>query len=578
MREYEKEQKKKQETKKKKEEKRHARTVHKAKKHSDVYSGTLRTVGAQDVNLNMISNDDSSSIQISSYEDDSDRLSSSLNEYSPRKFPGSQLNFNQIHNLHKQKEKVKKRKIEQKQKKLRVEQELKEKEEAKLKAHQDEIMAEKMKLVQEREKQKEAHKQGLKKYEIYAIEFDWLFDDNHGRNFLVDLTKAQSLDVFSIDLIHQIIIFLWSFYRKRILLQIALPFLLYFFTFLTYATFIQNQAEQRGRDGAWYYINTICITIIFLMIIYNVYFELRKIWFYKIGYFTAYWNAVSFLSLLLNSWVMIADLNEYDQDLIRPFLAVAVLIMYVRLLYFGRMFFSTAWMVRMINSVISDSRYFLILFALSIIAFANSLAIISRNGAPPVTGGNYFDGIVYTYKAGLGEFDLDNFKANKDETILYFLWIAATFLILIVFLNLLIAIISDIFDKVHENISKNLLKELVFFMVESEFLINRKSIFKKCKYIILVNKEKGNTGEFDADSKLTVIRHAVDKQVQKHKNEVDKIQSRFSQNIHENITGRVEALESSSSKHLNLLEDKIEETEMLHGQLQSILEALNQIE
>lgn len=84
---------------------------------------------------------------------------------------------------------------------------------------------------------------------------------------------------------------------------------------------------------------------------------------------------------------------------------------------------------------------------------------------------------------------------------------------MIVLLNALIAIISDIFDKVYESMDSNLMKELVILMVESELLISRKGLFKKKKYVILMSRETGETGQVDVDSKLGVVRHHMAKQV-----------------------------------------------------------------
>ena len=178
----------------------------------------------------------------------------------------------------------------------------------------------------------------------------------------------------------------------------------------------------------------------------------------------------------------------------------------------------------------------------------------------------------------MGEFDLENFETNRDEALFYILWVLSTFLILIVFLNLLIAIISDIFDKVHENINNNLMKELVYFMVESEVLINRKALFKKQKYIIIVARERGETGEFDAESKLSVIKHNMDRQVNNQKNELDRIRKGLERGIKEKIQMRADTIETSANKHIAQLSDRVEETETLHNKYRVLFETLLRIE
>lgn len=194
----------------------------------------------------------------------------------------------------------------------------------------------------------------------------------------------------------------------------------------------------------------------------------------------------------------------------------------------------------------------------------------------------------------MGEFDLENFSNNSDHVLVYILWLANTFLILVVFLNLLIAIISDIFDKVHENIKTNLVKELVYFMVESEVLINRKKLFKKQKYMIIVARVKGETADFSADSKMEIIKHNMNLQVQLQKAELDQIQHNLESELKERIYMRSNAIEGSACKQLgkysfkitqdtnsmntDMLADRIEETETLHNKYKVLFDTLQRLE
>ena len=88
---------------------------------------------------------------------------------------------------------------------------------------------------------------------------------------------------------------------------------------------------------------------------------------------------------------------------------------------------------------------------------------------------------------------------------------------------MLIALVNDIFDKIHENINNNLLKEFVVLMVESELLISRAKLFENKKYIIVVSKEKGNESAVDADSKLGVIKSNMDKKITEQGEVLDKV-------------------------------------------------------
>jgi len=151
----------------------------------------------------------------------------------------------------------------------------------------------------------------------------------------------------------------------------------------------------------------------------------------------------------------------------------------------------------------------------------------------------------------LGEFNLENFDQNRDSFILYVMWVISTFLILVVFLNLLIAIISDIFDKIHENIQNNLIKELVYFMVESEVLINRRKLFKKHKYIIIVSRERGKSTPVDAETRLQIIKNSMENQVSIQNNHLNEIYKRLEKDCREKIQNKAETLDISVTKKMN---------------------------
>lgn len=88
--------------------------------------------------------------------------------------------------------------------------------------------------------------------------------------------------------------------------------------------------------------------------------------------------------------------------------------MWLKLCYFGRMSFRTAWLVRMIMAVTTGMTYFILIFAISIFGFANSFLILSRmrdggivteddNGNKAIESyvlpeGGYWDAIKFSYR------------------------------------------------------------------------------------------------------------------------------------------------------------------------------------
>lgn len=166
-------------------------------------------------------------------------------------------------------------------------------------------------------------------------------------------------------------------------------------------------------------------------------------------------------------------------------MATTVLLMWLKLFYFGRIFFVTAAMIRMVIEITYDMRIFLVIFILTVAGFAHCFFLIARNYDKDdlFTGNTLWRAFIYSYRQILGDFDTEAY-VDTDKYYLYFIWILSTLIALIIFLNLLIAIMGDTFDRVQETTENNMLKELANIMVENEMLVNRKRLFGKAKYII----------------------------------------------------------------------------------------------
>ena len=93
-------------------------------------------------------------------------------------------------------------------------------------------------LKKNQKKQKEAGEFGLTRWNVQAVEFDWIFDDRYGRKFLVSLANTKDIDIFSVPIIKNIIMFMWRFYRIAIVTSVMIPFIFYFIVYIIYATLI----------------------------------------------------------------------------------------------------------------------------------------------------------------------------------------------------------------------------------------------------------------------------------------------------------------------------------------------------
>jgi hypothetical protein len=245
-----------------------------------------------------------------------------------------------------------------------------------------------------------------------------------------------------------------------------------------------------------------------------------------------------------------------------PLYAWAVLIMWMKLFYFGRIFLSTAAMIRMVIEITYDMKYFLMILLLAIAGFGNCFMILARNydKQEMFTGNNYWRSFLYAYNQALGNFDTEAY-AEKDEYYLYFIWFLNTMIALIIFLNMLIAIMGDTFDRVQETSENNMLKELASIMVENEMLINRAAIFKDAKYIIVIQEERAEESAISWEGRLQTLKKYMDKSVYEQNKLLKSLQESIGDKIKEKAEKRAKELEMSANKYFGVIFEKADKIE-----------------
>jgi hypothetical protein len=125
----------------------------------------------------------------------------------------------------------------------------------------------------------------------------------------------------------------------------------------------------------------------------------------------------------------------------------------LRLMYFLRIFPSTAPIVRIVIDVTYDIRYYLMVLFICIFGIMSSLYSISCSspkGNEIATG--LFSYFIYSYKLALGDFSTDKFEYHPNKYLIWFIFIFGTLFLLIILLNLLISIMGEALSLVLANI------------------------------------------------------------------------------------------------------------------------------
>lgn len=181
-----------------------------------------------------------------------------------------------------------------------------------------------------------------------------------------------------------------------------------------------------------------------------------------LAYFTSVWNYLDVITptiILTIIFTNVCDFITLTANAQRILQAIGVFFMWLKLLYFFRIFRSYGYLIRLIVVVIEDMIIFLNVFLFTIIMFSDTLLTIAAGNE-----GRYYDdgsavepfvtstigSIIYTYRITLGDFDVDEFGVCLTFMV-YTLFLACTVFNTIMMLNLLIAIISESFTNVKEN-------------------------------------------------------------------------------------------------------------------------------
>jgi hypothetical protein len=114
----------------------------------------------------------------------------------------------------------------------------------------------------------------------------------------------------------------------------------------------------------------------FVFILYFLVIWIRQCSIRGLAYFKSIWGCLETLSLVFNIVIVFLVLFNHDIKVIRTLTAYAVFLMWLKIPYFMRIIDSTAPFIRMISEIIKDSRDFMLVFLLVIVAFGNSFYLL----------------------------------------------------------------------------------------------------------------------------------------------------------------------------------------------------------
>ena len=189
--------------------------------------------------------------------------------------------------------------------------------------------------------------------------------------------------------------------------------------------------------------------------------------------------------------------------------SVAIFLMWIKLFYWMRLFKSFSAFIVMIAEIIKDIKVFLVMLIISLCAFANIIYALNLNrldsGLAPVYDSlvNFapVDATIHAYLLGLGDFNKDNYS-EEDATVTWIMFILATFIVQLIFMNLLIAIMGESFARITNIMQQSTLKDICKIMDDHIWLLKIDEIFSDKRYILWLTLDTSTNSVSSVERKI----------------------------------------------------------------------------
>ena len=139
----------------------------------------------------------------------------------------------------------------------------------------------------------------------------------------------------------------------------------------------------------------------------------------------------------------------------------ALIVMWMKMFYWMRILKPFAAFIKMITALVKRISVFSAMLIMVLFAFANCLTVLelnrhSHDGTIAIeykpifddyTKFHFFDAMIHSYLTGLGDFNKDNYS-EKDALTVWVFFLVATFIVQLVFMNLVIAMMGDAYSEI----------------------------------------------------------------------------------------------------------------------------------
>lgn len=334
----------------------------------------------------------------------------------------------------------------------------------------------KFRLEQDQEDENEINQT---KMNIEALDFDWVFVGNNAANLLEILAQCDNPAALTKKSLKTFIDLMWKNYQPVIIKRIFFPYCFYLvilsylsgFVSPDFIAMFDTPLKDQDEDFVYWFHIRLTKAYVFtslatcLMICFGS-LEMSSMVSDGFSYLGDFWNVNDAVSLSFNSSFIICTTIDFiferpiiSLDIINTIGGFACFFMWIKVFYWMRLFEALAYYVKLIVQTLIDSGNFMLMVFIIISAFANFFYVINLNQIlhqqgeyyDSYTGVREVDVVISVYMLGaLGDFDSTIYRVGYCKAFALFMFLIATFLIAVVFMNMLIAIMGETFGTVTE--------------------------------------------------------------------------------------------------------------------------------
>ena len=114
------------------------------------------------------------------------------------------------------------------------------------------------------------------------------------------------------------------------------------------------------------------------LILYFLHIECKQFYKDPKDYFSSPWNLSDLININLCLMVMSFDIIDISKEVQRPLSSITVILLWIKLFYFLRIYDSTTRLIRMIIEIFKDMQNFLIVLFIGIFGFSAGFYILSE--------------------------------------------------------------------------------------------------------------------------------------------------------------------------------------------------------